>query len=198
MKHTKRLLAALLALALALTLALPAMAAAGPQSAVNWDEFYIITQPQSQTIAHGESFTLSVEVNVPEGVTWVEYQWRRSGGHIADATEAVLMLSPGYPGYPRANRPYHSATGHYFVVITAVAEDEDGNVIDSRTLHSEVTAVTIQAERRPTLWENLRVILAGALFLPLVLAPMLPGILLLPITLPLTPLFLLFFWAFPS
>jgi len=59
MKLTKRLFAVLLTFALVLGFALPAMAA------VKWSEFRITKQPQSQTIKHGESFTLSVEMNAP-------------------------------------------------------------------------------------------------------------------------------------
>ena len=56
-------------LAFALTLALTVSAAAG-----NWDDFRITRDLQDRTIHYNERFTLSVEVNVPEGAQ-VEYQW---------------------------------------------------------------------------------------------------------------------------
>ena len=99
MKHTKRLLAMASALALALTLALPAMAA------VNWDDFTIITEPppERQYVKRGESFTLSVEVNIPEGVE-VTYQWYAyvtpSDRPIAGATAPSLQLGPSDAFYP--------------------------------------------------------------------------------------------------
>jgi len=43
-----------------------AMAEEG-ESTVDWDDFYIVTQPRELTVPYGESFTLSVEVNIPEG-----------------------------------------------------------------------------------------------------------------------------------
>jgi hypothetical protein len=85
----------LLTFTLALSFALPAMAA------VNWDEFRIANQPQDLTIKHGDSFTLSVEVNVPDGVE-LEYRWRRmSGGskYIENATTSELHISPDDSSY---------------------------------------------------------------------------------------------------
>ena len=159
MKYPKRMLAALLALILALGLALPAMAA-GPQSAINWDDFYIITQPQNLTVAHGESFTLSVEVNVPDGVT-VTYQWfstqiGMATNAISGATQPVLTLSPDNPHYPIAFRPYQSTRASYIVHITAIAEDNDGNIIETRTLDSSRASVTVQAQRSMTFREWIR------------------------------------------
>ena len=52
--------------------------------AVDWDDFYIITQPEDQEIPFGSDFTLSVAVNVPAGAK-VTYQWNR----IEGATEPV-------------------------------------------------------------------------------------------------------------
>ena len=170
MKHIKRMLAFVLALVLLLGFGAVASAEEAPP-AINWDEFYIITQPpEEQTIAFGESFTLSVEVNVPEGVTRVTYQWRRSGGNITDATEAVLTLSPDCPGYPRAQRPYLPATEHYRVIITAVVEEaEYGDVIETRTLTSQTTTVTVPAERNRHFGDTLRNIWYGIVMVPFML-----------------------------
>ena len=45
-------------------------------AATDWDDFYIITQPpENLYVPYGESFALSVEVNVPDGVDAVTYQW---------------------------------------------------------------------------------------------------------------------------
>ena len=144
MKHTKRLLAVLLTLALALALALPAMAA------VNWNEFRIISHPQDITIRHGESFTLSVEVNVPEGVE-VEFQWYRSSSTpIEGATSSELHLSPSDQFYPEVSA-LGGSTATYMIRITAHEKDDDGNIISSRTLASR--HVTVTTER--TFWGRL-------------------------------------------
>jgi len=129
MKHTKGILALLLALALAFGLSLPALAA------VNWDDFYIITQAQDLYVKHGESFTLSVEVNIPDGIDRVTYQWcREYTNRIEGATEATLQLSPGDPDYPQSsffdyvNTNYSPGPGgshraYYYCLITAYPED---------------------------------------------------------------------------
>jgi len=120
MKFTKRILATLLTLALALTLALPAAAA------VDWNEFRITKQPQDMTIKYGDSFTLSVEVDVPDGVE-VEYQWYR-GSKIEGATDSSLHGTPSDPYYPE----YSSLGGDNEIFecwITAYEKDADGNVI---------------------------------------------------------------------
>ena len=97
MKITKRIFATLLTFALALSLALPTMAA------VNWDDFRITKQPQGLTIKEGESFTLSVGVNVPDGAE-VVYQWECDGSIIEGATAPELTIGPGDRYYPEFNR----------------------------------------------------------------------------------------------
>ena len=112
-------------------------------------------QPQNLTIKHGESFTLSVEVNVPAGVD-VEYQWRRSpvGGsdtdstRIAGATESDLQLSSSHAHYPYENNYYD-----YFCEITAYEKDAGGTVLPSQILTSDKARVTTE-EREKSFWDK--------------------------------------------
>ncbi|MDR2686972.1 MAG: hypothetical protein LBB75_04410 [Oscillospiraceae bacterium] len=135
MKHTKGLLAALLALALALSLALPTMAA------VDWSDFRITTQPQSKTIKYGDSFTLSVKVHVPDGVE-VEYQWEHSN-KIEGATTSILTLGPDDRYYPEYDR-LGGASTDFICWITAYERDSDGHEISKRYLMSDRVHVTTE------------------------------------------------------
>jgi len=147
MKQFKRLLALGLAFALAIGLALPTMAA------VDWDDFRITKQPQGLTIKQGDSFTLSVEANIPDGVE-VEYQWYREGGawgelaiKIVDATTPDLHQNPNDSDYPDANM-YHE----YHCMITAY---ENGNAASTRTLTSSRVRVLAEEEKKEkTFWEK--------------------------------------------
>ena len=147
----KRLFSILLAVCL---LAGLASAGAVPATAVNGDDFKIITQPQAVTVPYGSSFTLSVEVNVPAGVEVVSCVWRPySGMHGADAG-SVLHVSPGDPMYPEAYRPYLAAYVSYYCVITAVEVDAGGNPVGSPwEIYSESAAVTVLAQRDMNLFE---------------------------------------------
>jgi len=129
----KKTLALLLTLILALGLGVPAMAAPG---------FSIVAQPQDITINFGESFTLSVEAEVPAG-GGATYQWRRVGGSwnftIPGATGPALRLSYGDQAYPDAfprNDSYAPAS--YECVITLVPGGErltsDRAVVAVRTI----------------------------------------------------------------
>lgn len=93
MKHLQKSLALFLVFALGLSLALPAMAA------VNWNKFYFIKQPQDLFVPYGESYTLSVEVNIPSGVEKVQYQWYRTFAgdeiSVSQSYEPTLQLCPG-------------------------------------------------------------------------------------------------------
>jgi len=157
MKQTKKLFALLLTLALALSLALPTMAA------VNWDDFRITKQPQSMTIIHGDSFTLSVEVSLPAEVVDVEYQWYRrfmSGGStpIAGATAAEL-----HRGSNDSDYPFKMNYNEYYCEITAYEKDAGGKELSSKKLTSGSARVTAK-EKEPTFWEKL----AGIIFGPFV------------------------------
>jgi len=150
MKNTKKLLALLLVLLLDFGLALPAMAA------VNWDEFYIITEPQGKTVPYGLDITLSVEVNIPAGVK-VTYQWfsNRGGAGFPVSTRPVMQLSPSDFGYPRSSQPYYEASDSYYCKITAVEEDAGGNPVGpERYFWSSSAYVTVTAEREMNLWEK--------------------------------------------
>ncbi|MCL2300642.1 MAG: hypothetical protein FWC27_10920 [Firmicutes bacterium] len=144
MKQTKHILAALLTLALAFSLALPAMAA------VNWDDFRIIQQPQNLNIRHGESFTLSVEVDFPAGVV-VTYMWilRTSGvqhqmGSLQKTTDktSVLQLDPSSKYYPPSDL-YGEASSWWDYYVRVIAFEEDATV-SSKTLTSETVRVTTE------------------------------------------------------
>jgi len=121
---TKRLLALVLALVLALGLALPAFAEA------NWDDFYIVTQPpENLFIPRGEGFTLNVEVNIPEGVKRVTYQWRcidRTGHRdLEGATEATLRLNSGDPNYPNSTNSRDFPGSAYYIMYYCIVTGYD-------------------------------------------------------------------------
>ena len=120
-------------LALTLSLALPTMAA------VNWDDFRITKQPQNLTIKQGDSFTLSVEVNVPTEVE-IEYQWRCFGEFIENATTPDLHLSPDDPDYPKYE-PLGGISTSYECWITARGRDSENNVV-SRNLYAFAKVTT--------------------------------------------------------
>ena len=115
----KKRFALLLALAMAFCLGVPAMAA---------PDFSINVQPQDITINYGESFTLSVEAEVPAGQS-AAYQWWRVGGTwndlIPGATGPDLCLSYGDNAYPDAFPRNDSYTpANYQCVVTLVPGNE--------------------------------------------------------------------------
>ena len=131
----KRILSILLTLAMALTLALPAAAA------VNWDDFRIISQSGNKTIKLGESFSLYVMVNAPEGVE-VEYQWYSYDGNstkLENATIPELSLGPDDPNYPDTS--LGGGRISYHCKITAYEKDNESNV---RYLNSSNVTVSIE------------------------------------------------------
>jgi len=136
MKKAKRILSTLLALALALTLAfsltLPASAA------VNWNDFYITKQPQGLTIKHGDSFTLSVEVNVPADAE-IKYQWYCGSNRIENAVNSELHLGPD-DRYYLEDYSLGGSSASYMCEITA---QEIGNS-DKRTIWSNSAHVTTE------------------------------------------------------
>jgi len=163
MKHIKRLLSTLLALLLACGIGVPAMAEAEDELevliiieneqqeqeaespaeietlSVNDDVPYIITPPQWQTITRGDSFTLSVEVYLPQG--WIAaYQWQGYNGSVyvdlPGATESILQLSSRDSEYPDAGRPWWNGGRSYRCMITL--QDEDGTVSNLISKHADV------------------------------------------------------------
>ncbi|MCL2106835.1 MAG: hypothetical protein FWH26_07265 [Oscillospiraceae bacterium] len=135
MKHTKQLLALLLAV-LALLFSLSVSAAAE----LNLDDFYIKKQPEAITVPFNESFTLSVEVNIPDEVDEVRYQWHRYYASIPDATTDELSLSPDSDNfsYPYGSE-FSDRTQTYYCVITAYIEDEP-----VKELPTDHVVVTVQ------------------------------------------------------
>ena len=192
MKHAKKLLALLLALLLGLGLSATAMAEDGDTAQadevsqeVNWDDFYIISQPPAElTIPFGEEFTLSVEVNVPEGAE-VSYRWYKewdntSGSDlISDSTEPNLHCSPGDSYYPANSGiyidPFRTTKATYFCIITAKEMDKDGNVVATKHLRSDNATVTLDQTLFEKFKTNIGISLnsAGLLLLsaPLLLLP---------------------------
>jgi len=137
MKYTKCMLALLLTLALVLSFALPVAAAVEPLN--------VISQPPSTVyVKRGESFTLTVEVEIPEGVDEVTYQWRYIGSvKVAGATSNTLLLSPGDAEYPK-RQYYYSVTGanseRYSCRIAGIDSEsgkEYGRVVGDITVHVE-------------------------------------------------------------
>ena len=152
----KKLLSALLALAMAsgLFAVLPFTASAA-ESTVDWDEFYIITQPQSQTVAYNKSATLRVEVNVPDGVE-VEYRWYRGirtriGGDEPVLVENFLDRDAKDWVAQVSNLDYKLSTAltgrshEYSCVIFGYEKDADGNVISTVRLESQTVTVTMNS-----------------------------------------------------
>jgi len=154
MKRAKQLLAVVLAFSLALSFVLPALA-------IEWDDFRIITQPQSLTIGEGESFTLTVAVNVPDGVV-VEYQWYvvSNVGYTDTAPSGgpILTAAPGdsYYAINPGRAPDNNSYKNYFCKITGYEMDGE-EIVSERTLTSDTVTVTI-ALPKPTAGELLEYI----------------------------------------
>jgi len=170
METSKRFLAMLLALAMALALALPAFAEGETPPAVmeaqeemtaqeaenqgvNWDNFWITKQPQSQRIRIWEEYTVSVEVYAPPGVE-VEYRWWGYPGglgsyisHFKGATEPV------YTSTYLADKNFFELIivllfgdigGTAYCEIIGYEKDEDGNVISQKRLASDFARITLK------------------------------------------------------
>jgi len=173
MKHTNRVLALLLSLALALSFALPAFAedeepvfAETEAQAVDWADFRIITQPQDQTVKYKESFTLSVEVNIPEGVE-VEYQWYAGNSKIDGATESVLQCAFGDSQYPYNGGFLNdmmriflnpNLDAFYYCKVTGYAKDMD-EILSDKKLESESAKVTMPIS--DSIWMKLLSVFIG-------------------------------------
>ena len=151
MQHTKRLLSLLLTLILAFGLAVPAVFAQeedDPRSTVNWDDFYIVTQPQQeQSIKKGESFTISFDVHVPEGVE-VTYEWYGIADGFFKMTTAgpALVCNPGDTQYPVLDStllPNAVGSASYGCWITCREKDGD-EVISEKQLPIDKVAVEMK------------------------------------------------------
>jgi len=149
----KRLLAIILAVVMAAGLAVPATTIeieaqeSETQPSVNWDDFYIVTQPKDLTFQRGESLTFSVKVNVPEGVE-VAYQWYRSNPVPLRpiGNEAILQLSPddiSYPAFSAYDFWVPSSVSVY-CEVTAYEKNDEGHVLSSKTLTSDTARATVE------------------------------------------------------
>jgi len=130
MKHAKRLLALLLTLIFSLCLALPAIAA---QPSVNWDDFYIVTPLKSMNVPVGESFTLRVDVNIPEGVE-VEYKWLQALDYIPIEGAGN---SPTFQ-YTLKNRDDYISVR---CIVIGYEKSEDGTVLSQKELNAGYSTV---------------------------------------------------------
>ena len=176
MKQTKKWFALLMALVLAFSLALPALAEAVPAEvdtaaevtaadvdwdAVNWDDFYIITQPPKEvTVPYGGDFSLSVEVNIPAGLE-VRYLWAWTYSDSSSSAqwgpeEPAFSCSPGDDHYPAAHT-YKEWNREWRCLIIPVEKDSDGKVVQSnyeKALRTDITAVTLQPKRKETVLDT--------------------------------------------
>ena len=129
MKQIKQPLALLLTFLMALGVGVFAAAEETP------DLPYIVSLwPATTTLNGKNSFTMSVDVHLPEGWT-AEYQWQRSttSGYvdISGATGPTYSLSPGDQEYPKRNKgfqPWWNYYCSYQCQITARAAD--GTVVE--------------------------------------------------------------------
>ena len=113
-------------------------------SAVNWEDFTIITHPpESLSVKHGESFTLSVEVNIPEGVE-MEYQWYCESNMIPGATDAVLQVNRDDAVHPKN---YANACTYYYCRITGV-EKKDGIEVSREWQNSASSVVDMKTMKK--------------------------------------------------
>jgi len=117
-----------------------------PQARVNWNDFYIVAQPEGMTIPYGASFTLSVEVNIPDGVE-VAYQWYRGNStRIEGATGPALHLASKDPDHPSSvySPERYRASVNYRCIITAYEKDTGGNIISTKERTSEYALVKVE------------------------------------------------------
>ena len=132
-------------------------------SAFNWEDFYFITDlPQDLYVKRNKSFTLSVEVNIPDGVE-VTYQWYvgvdRTYVPIEGATASTLQLGPDDDSYPKAENPHSqiveagSRQSYFYCEITAI----DSVDRQSETRYTRQATITV----RGSFWERLSSVTVG-------------------------------------
>jgi hypothetical protein len=151
----KRILSLCLASVLCLGLGLPAFAA------VDWDDFYLVTQPPEKLqVPFGTPFTVEIKVNAPQGAE-LTYQWGQvidSGFYpykMEDATQPVFQCFPGDYAYPNAPaaRPYLDQTQEYACKILATEKDAEGDVLSQNTRLTQRVSVTVLRQREASKWE---------------------------------------------
>ena len=146
----KKAISVLLAAILALGLGAPAAAeqaeeTLAAQSSVNWDDFYIVAQPEDMTVNYGEDLVFSVEVNVPDGVE-VTYQWYANSLYLlSDANGPIFTCSSNHSFYPRLYRTsgfmnplYEEGWWYYYCKIVGEEKDDGGNILSSKELISDL------------------------------------------------------------
>ena len=130
-------------------------------------------------VKQGDSFTLRVDVNAPEGVE-VSYEWTRSplpgqnSETVEGATGPELYVAFGGPLYPQALYPFHTAEGNYCCDITLVEKDADGNIIETVTTYARFTVYMDSPARRKYVWEFI--------WYDLITAPIMGGIAILTVS----------------
>ncbi len=139
MENTKKVVSVLLCLVLVFS---AFTVSASAQETVNWDEFYFTKQPQDVVITNGESFTLSVEVNAPEGVE-LSYHWNPSFYGDAKQETDTLTVNKGESRYPSLKSAY-GFEREYYCTVTATQKGEDGRVINRKTIESDRATVSIK------------------------------------------------------
>ncbi len=142
MKISKRILSVFLALALAAGIFAPCAFAQEAEQGVNWEEFYFITQPQDTYFFNGDSFTLSVEVNAPEGVE-LSYQWVPIYNEIGVVDTQTLTIDKDDPRYPSLDS-IKTYERDFYCEVTAIEKNADGKIISRKTIESERAKATIK------------------------------------------------------
>ena len=125
MKHTKKLLALLLALALGFTLALPAFAEDEPNPAMP----VITVQPVGGRVKAGQEFKFSVEAHIPNGDE-IGFRWYGSPRNpLVDAQTASIKLT--FPGtYTYYVEAYNINNPEYAVTSQTVTVEVSHGVLD--------------------------------------------------------------------
>ena len=161
MKHTKTLLALLLAALLALGVGVPAMAVSAGDIKIS------ITGPD--TVPYGEAFTLNLSIDepLPEGVEITNYRWRAAsttGTILEGPEEATLHVTSKDSFYPWTlsrflniefdATPYLSKMAMYECRVTFVEKDSEGNAIETKTIYV-VHNILREAKREITFFDKL-------------------------------------------
>jgi len=151
MKHTKKLLALLLAALLTLGLGAPAIAEGEGSIPIS----AVIIGPE-EPVPFGEAFTLRVELDIPEGVEiesasyW--WSWTNWPLPIEGAKEAMLHVTPSDSFYPVAHSPIGATETLYMCHAVLDGRDADSNAVELHTDNLFFT-VTVGPEREKTVWE---------------------------------------------
>ncbi|MCL2494578.1 MAG: hypothetical protein FWE98_02830 [Oscillospiraceae bacterium] len=170
MKHTKTLLALLLAALLALGVGVPAMATSSLSS-----HLFTITGPEGP-IHFGEAFTLTAEADVPDEIEILSYGWRfdtvsETGILMEHEIEGpVLHVTSDERYYPKAMHPFHIAVATYVCEVTYVEKDLDGNIetdadgnLVGKRIFAKSIRVTVEKERPLTIGDIWPIFIVGPL-----------------------------------